>query len=280
MGESLANDLFQLQQSALEVHSARIAAAQPGSKQFVVGRSVSDKFPKGLLASAQVAVLVPLSVVIPLVRVGLPRGNHRFSTLGFDAVDQRLAVVAFVANHDFKGHTIQKRLRLIHVGRLTARQHDGDRQTKSVDRCVDLGAESASAAAQRFGCRTAVFLGAPAACWCARITVESKMSHSRSGSCKASKTRCQTPLRDQRSNRLPDRVPFAKALGKIAPRCSRLGDPKYCIDKQTIVLGRDAWIARFARKPILDSLPLFVRDRVAVAHDQALLGQMVGLKRP
>ncbi len=47
MGKSLANDFFQLQQLALEVHSARIAAAQPGSKQFVFGRwSVSDKFPK------------------------------------------------------------------------------------------------------------------------------------------------------------------------------------------------------------------------------------------
>src|SRR2546425_194663 len=66
---------------------------------------------------------------------------------------------------------------------------------------VDLGAESTSAAPQRFGFRTAVFLGAPAACWCARITVESKMSHSKSGSCKASNTRCQTPLRDQRSKR-------------------------------------------------------------------------------
>src|SRR5262249_48872240 len=113
-----------------------------------------------------------------------------------------------------------------HVGRLAGRQDQGDRQTESDDRCVDFGAESTATAAQRFGFRTAVFWGAPAACWCARITVESKLSHSRSGSCKDSYTRCQTPLRDQRSNRFQTLPHLPKRSGR-----SRHGDPVLAIQR-------------------------------------------------
>jgi hypothetical protein len=67
-------------------------------------------------------------------------------------------------------------------------------------------------------------LGAPAAHGCARITVESRIGHSRSGSCNASNTTFQVPLRAHRSNRRQAEFQFPNRSGK-----SRHGELIHCV---------------------------------------------------
>src|SRR5437016_11883278 len=64
----------------------------------------------------------------------------------------------------------------------------------------------------------------------------------------------------------PDRVPLAKSLRKIAPRRSGLADPKDRVHEESIVLGSHSRVAFLARQKILDSFPVFIRNRVATKH--------------
>src|SRR5213076_1338602 len=59
-------------------------------------------------------------------------------------------------------------------------QHQRHRLATALGAEVDLGAEPAAAAAERFGRRVPPF--APAACWCARMTVPSTKCSSQSSS--------------------------------------------------------------------------------------------------
>src|SRR5262245_12294869 len=168
----------------------------------------------------QVAVLVPLAVIVPRPRPVLLRRDDGLAAPGLDAVHQRLAVIALVGDDHLEGHAVQQGRGLLHVGGLTGCQHERDREAQAADPAVDLGAEAAPAAAQRFGLRAAPFLRAPAACWCARMTVESRISHSRSGSCRAANRRCQTPFWAQRSKRFQTLFQSPKRSGR-----SRQGAP-------------------------------------------------------
>src|SRR5260370_24597091 len=64
----------------------------------------------------------------------------------------------------------------------------------------------------------------------------------------------------------PDRVPLAKSLRKIAPRRSGLADPKDRVHEESIVLGSHSRVAFLAGQKILDSFPVFIRNRVATKH--------------
>src|SRR5215212_3265280 len=90
---------------------------------------------------------------------------------------------------------------------LTGREQDGQRLAGPGGLEVHLGREAALAAPQRLGFRSPPF--APAACWCARITLPStkwtlqSTSPAASASCwTAAKIRSQIPARCHRQNRL------------------------------------------------------------------------------
>ena len=74
-------------------------------------------------------------------------------------------------------------------------------------------------------------------------------------------------LLDPAIEAFPDRVPGSEAFGQVAPGRAGLGDPQDGIDEEAVVVGGDAWESGPAGQKILDAVPVFVRDGVAVAHD-------------
>ncbi len=106
----------------------------------------------------------------------------------------------------------------------------------AVDRRMELGAKAAAAASQRFRLGTAVFFRVPAACWCARTMVESRISHSPSGTCRVSNTRCQIPLGAQRLQRFQTLYQLPKRSGR-----SRQGAPDLAIQRTASTNKRLSW---------------------------------------
>src|SRR5260370_16531577 len=94
-----------------------------------------DLVPKPL---DQVAVLVPVPVVVPLLGAILPGRDHRRTAVSLDEVHQLLAVEALVADYYFKGDVLQECLGLVHIGCLPRRQHELDRHATAVDPRIDL----------------------------------------------------------------------------------------------------------------------------------------------
>src|SRR5262249_5182724 len=157
---------------------------------------------------------------------------------------------------------LDQRLGLGHVGRLAWGQDQPHRQSRAVDADVDLGAEAAAAAAQgllRLAPGAVRFFSAPAAPGWARITVESRISHSRSGSWRASKTRCQTPLRAQRSKRRQTEFQLPKRSGR-----SRQGAPVLAIQK-TASTNRRLSLAAFPWRPGRPGSRSWIRSQSASA---------------
>ena len=100
------------------------------------------------------------------------------------------------------------------------------------------------------------------------MAVESKITHSKSGSWRMANTRCQTPLLAQRSSRRQTLFQLPKYSGRSAPRGTGLGDPKDGINEQTIVLGGLPMLAGLAGQVVLDSLPVGIFNRVAGWHSR------------
>src|SRR5262249_35443439 len=170
----------------------------------------------------QVAVLVALRVDDALHLAALLCGDDRTGTQRLDPRHDRLAVVALVRDHHLhlrarrRGRGKQ-RLGVTDVGVLAGRDQEAHRQAQAADHYVDLGREAAPAAAEAFRLRPAAavgFFSAPAACWWARTTVESRMSHSRSGSCRSWKIRCQRPFCAQRLKRFQTLFQLPKRSGR------------------------------------------------------------------
>ena len=122
---------------------------------------------------------------------------------------------------------------LADVGFLSPGQDELDGVPQAVDSEMQLGPETATRASRRLV--GAPFFAAPAACWWARITVLSRISHSRSGSCSASNRFRQRPARQLLGSNLDhlhavaggtrghiQRISNAVALHKT--RRSRLGN--------------------------------------------------------
>src|SRR5262245_6968493 len=152
----------------------------------------------------QVPVLVPFPVILPLLLAARQRRDHRLRAPGFDRTYHRLTVECLTGDHHRGPQLLKQLLRLAHVGRLARRQQDLGGKPESADGTVNLGREPASAPPQGLiGLPPAAvrFFFAPAAWGWARMTVESKMIHSRSGSWRTSNTRRQTPFLAQRSSR-------------------------------------------------------------------------------
>src|SRR5215471_12278886 len=197
--------------------------------QEVSGRLlVACRYPAVLLDLAeeplhQVAVLVAVPVVFPLDPAVFLGRNYRLGSLGLDGLHQFIAVVALVPNHHRSGDALHQRLGLLPVGGWPRRQDHRNRKTKPAHPDVDLGAKSAPTASEGLlvlTSRAIDFFFAPAAWGWARMTVESRMSHSRSGSCNVSTIAFQMPFLAQRSKRRKTLFQFPKRSGR-----SRQGAP-------------------------------------------------------
>src|SRR6476661_157124 len=238
----------------------------------------------------QVPILVALPVVDPLLGPVLQARDHRLRPSSLDRLDHGPAVVPLVGDDHLDRQVLDQRLCLHHVGRLARRQDQPGGQPEAADCAMNLRPEPASAAAEGLLVLAAgpvPFLGAPAAQGCARMMVESRINHSRSGSCRASNTCCQTPLRAQRSNRRQVEFQLPKRSGRSrhgAPvlatqrtastkrRLSLATLPCWpgCPGRRSLILAQSssemAWRCRMAGPPWCRSETAINRKCPAVVH--------------
>ncbi len=149
-----------------------------------------------------VAVPVQISVNHPLNKAVFFTRNYGLGTQGGHLGQNGVGVVGFVGQHvagPFSG-----REQVGHapaIGLLAGPEHHAQRVAQRIDHGVNLGRQPAATPAEGF-VADAAFFRLPAAWACARTTVESSITQSKSGSCTASNKRCQIPFWAQRRLRL------------------------------------------------------------------------------
>lgn len=156
-----------------------------------------------------------------------PRGDHGDAAVGSDFGEELVAVIPFVGDQIMGIVFGQQVGRLGHVMSLSRRENQFDRSPRRLDGDVQLGAETAARTAE--GLIVIPFFLAPAACWWARMTVESSIRHSRSGSCQACKSRTHMPRLHHRLNRWKTEFHSPKRSGK-----SRHGAPVLAIHRTAL----------------------------------------------
>src|SRR3954454_12483914 len=124
--------------------------------------------------------------------------------------------------------------------RLAGREHHRHRLAATLGAEMDLGGEAALAAAQRLGRRGPPF--APAACWCARMTVPATKCSSQSSAPAASawrwtaaRIRSQTPARVQRRKRV-----YTLGHGPYRSGKSRQGAPVASFHRMALIPNRSS----------------------------------------
>ena len=130
----------------------------------------------------QVALLVLLLVIRARLGSVIARRDDCYRPADFDEGNEGIAVIPSVGNNIVAGQVAQQRLGLGDVMSLTRCELDDERIAQSIYHDVNLGAESAPAPSERLGLLPTVFLVAPAAQGCARTTVLSGITLSRSAS--------------------------------------------------------------------------------------------------
>ena len=157
-----------------------------------------------------------------LLAIGSRRNDGR-GVHCFDAFKEAGGVEGFIG-HDRTDvrHAFDQVGRLGNVVSLTAGQAEAGQIAQSINGCMDLGTQSPARTANTL---LPVFLGAPAACWCARTMVLSRNTSSKSASSHSMANRdCQTPLSAHREKRLNAVFHGPKLAGR-----SRQGAPVLAI---------------------------------------------------
>src|ERR1700675_3023105 len=86
-------------------------------------------------------------------------------------------------------------------------------------------------------------------CWWARTIVPSMIVYSKSRSLdKASKRLSNTPYKGPAAEAPEDRIPKPERVGKIAPGCTRAGDPEHGFEEAPVVGRRSSWGLRLVRR--------------------------------
>jgi len=124
------------------------------------------------------------------------RGLHRL-----DNIQKALGVKSLVGHYCAHVlHAFDEVCSFSDVVPLAAGQAKPSQIAQPIDGCMNLGTQTPARTAKTL---LPVFLGAPAACWCARTIVLSRNTSSKSASSQSlAKRTCQTPLSAQRENRL------------------------------------------------------------------------------
>lgn len=188
--------------------------------EFVVARGNSTELLEPIEeALYQMACLVAMPVDGALIDSIAARRDIGCGVGSFDGFDQLIAVVAFVGRNDSGWNASNQRGALGHIGDLSAGQDQTQRIAQCIDASMNFRRQSTTRSADRL--IATVFLGAPAACWCARTIVASMNNSSRSASpLSTSATRAQTPPFSQRAKRTYTECQLPKSAGK-----SRHGHP-------------------------------------------------------
>lgn len=179
--------------------------------------------------------LVAAAVLFPQQSPGngasRPGGNDGRAAAGLDFRDELVTVVPLVGDQVVRLVVGQQPGSLGHVVGLSRREDQFDRPPRRFHGDVQLGAEPAARSPE--GLVLAPFFLAPAACWWARMTVESSISDSRSGSCQTCRSRAQTPRSDQRLKRWKTEFHFPNRSGR-----SRQGVPVLAIHRTALMKPR------------------------------------------
>jgi hypothetical protein len=126
-----------------------------------------------------VALLVEVPVGRALVDAGDPGRDHRQGATGRDGLQDGVRVIGFIGDHRCGREAAEPGQGLRGVALLPGGQAEGQRVAQAVAGSVQLAGEAAARAAKRL--ITFDFF-APAAQACARTTVLSSITHSRSAS--------------------------------------------------------------------------------------------------
>ena len=139
--------------------------------------------PVVLHEAEQVLDLVALAVEVPvgraLLAAGRPGWDHRQDAGGGQGRQDRVGVVSLVGDHRLGRTAVEQGQGLRRVALPPGGQVEGERVAQGVPGRVQLGREAAARAAERL---PAGAFFAPAAQACARTTVLSSITHSRSAS--------------------------------------------------------------------------------------------------
>jgi len=139
-----------------------------------------------------VALLIEVPIERQLGGSGRTVWDDGDGTGGNNGGTEVIGVIGRVGHHDGGALKAEKGRGLRHVAFLPGGQTDADGTAKPTDGDVDLSAQATAGAAK--GLIFSPFF-APAACWCARTIVESRIKYSKSGSSAiAVKMRCQMPF--------------------------------------------------------------------------------------
>lgn len=149
-----------------------------------------------------VAVAVEITVNHALDEAVLFAGNHGLRPDGSHAGEYGIRIIGFVSQYVAGALSGRQQFRHASAIRLLAgAEHHAQRVAQCVNEDVNFGRQPTAAAPEGF-VADAAFFRLPAACACARTTVESSITQSTSGSCTASNRRCQMPFWAQRRLRL------------------------------------------------------------------------------
>src|ERR1035438_5206025 len=125
--------------------------------------------------------LVEFPVVTPLhLTVSLGWYDSGVSCLLQWNQNTLIGIEAFVGKHNIGFNLSQQHIRTVQIASLTAGDMKANRVAQSIDRGMNLGAQSAFAASD--GLVGAPFFIAPALCWRARTMVASIIAYSLSAS--------------------------------------------------------------------------------------------------
>ena len=203
-----------------------------------------------------------------------PSGNNRNAATTPDVPDRRIAVIALIRDPVMETVVGQQTRRFRRIVGL-AGNHDPFHRTSlrfygKVQK-VQLGAQAPARMPQ--GLPRAPFFRVPAACGRGRMTLESSIRHSKSGSCQVRRRRAQPHpfappvakrrLADWRVETPEHRIPRPEPLRQIAPRGPRASDPPHRMDEPPIVPGCPPAVRRSAGQKILALFPLLVGNFVS-----------------
>ena len=130
----------------------------------------------------QMALLIPVSVIVSALFAVLPWWNNDFRSCIEDQPEKILCIIRTVSNQAIKIQFSHQLCRLGNVMSLTTSQAKAQRVAQGIHAHVDFGAETTSAATERLFALASVFFNAPAAHGWARMTVLSRIRFSISGS--------------------------------------------------------------------------------------------------
>ncbi len=148
-----------------------------------------------------------------------------------DRVPDGSPVVGAIPQHAPGFHAHQEAHRVATLVRLARAEHEVHRIAVGIGDQVDLGREPAPRSAKPLRAGPPF---APAACWWARMTVPSSITHSVSASLRStSRMVCHTPARLQRLKRVKTDAQEPKTSGR-----SRQGAPVRCFHRMASTKGR------------------------------------------